>query len=688
MTQHDTTLLQHWATRRDAEAFNEIVTRYVDLVYGTCRRVLGNAADAEDVTQECFIRLAQAPGQVRSSVGGWLHRLATHRSRDLLKAQARRRKREERFADGLPQTEEAEWDDVQALLDEAIEQLPKKQRRVIVAHFLERKTHEGIAGELGVTRPAVSYHVQKGVENLRRFLQKRGVQASVAFLTASTTKMAEAAPAHLASRLGRLALAGTRGSAATGATLLARALAMKKIPIVVAVIGMGALALWALVPRDTPPTSLAEADNGAKPQGPATSQPTNPQQAPSPTGPGPNAAVAAQPDDGGAPAALPEDTRHGEDATTGGTVEGVVVDRYGSPIRDASVFLQRRPEQENPFKNAPVARTARDGAFRVDGVGLNLKVIFADHPDFSPGWTSIRPDPGHVDSVRMTLTTGGTIEGRLTVDGRPASGNVAAALYGVVRTVAVEPSGSYRLERVTPGIVDVIAFVTRHRNMIGTAIVEPGKTALLDFEFPAATSVLEGRVTVDGEAVSGAILTLSVHTASDAYEDYCVATESDGSYRFERLPPGPASMAAYSTQKDRPRRRTSVSFEIASEDVTIQDVDLTAGPCAVSGRIDHPCEACHGAVCIVKGELVLERFTVSALQNLDSLMVAHSYEIGETYRFDGLQPGTYTLLVLLYPDHVDSTSDFMGQAFVATEVVHFDDSQEHVVDLWPSPVAQ
>jgi hypothetical protein len=259
-------------------------------------------------------------------------------------------------------------------------------------------------------------------------------------------------------------------------------------------------------------------------------------------------------------------------------------------------------------------------------------------------------------------------------------------MYGVVDSVAAEADGSYRLERVTPGIANVKAFVTRHRGMSRTAIVEPGKTTIVDFGFPAARSTLEGRVTVEGEPVEGAILRLSVGTEPGAYETYATSTGSSGVYRFEGLPPGEASMAAQFGGRNGPARRKSVSFHITADNVTVQDVDITAGNCAVSGKIDVPRKDRNGAALILDGEVVLEEFTVAALESLDSLMVAHSREMSGTYRFDGLAPGVYTLLVVIYPDEVDSVSDSMGQALVASEVVHLEEGQEIAVDLWPSPM--
>ena len=140
MSFSDATLLERWRLRRDAEAFNEIVSRYADLVYATCKRVLKNEADAEDVTQECFVRLARGDVRVRSCLGGWFHRVAFHRSLNLLTQEAQRRKREKEASMHAAQIAEPSWSEIENHVDEAIDALSPRLREVVVAHFLERQS--------------------------------------------------------------------------------------------------------------------------------------------------------------------------------------------------------------------------------------------------------------------------------------------------------------------------------------------------------------------------------------------------------------------------------------------------------------------------------------------------------------------------------------------------------------------
>ena len=87
MTGSDAELISHYASTRSAECFAELVSRYRDMVYSAAVRVVGEPATAEDVTQECFVRLAQTAASIRGSVAAWLHTVAVNTSIDALRRQ-------------------------------------------------------------------------------------------------------------------------------------------------------------------------------------------------------------------------------------------------------------------------------------------------------------------------------------------------------------------------------------------------------------------------------------------------------------------------------------------------------------------------------------------------------------------------------------------------------------------------
>lgn len=74
----------------DLDAFNELVMKYQDTIYYRAYSILGNQADAEDVTQDGFIRAFQALRQFRGgSFRGWLMKIVTNGAYDMLRRSKR-----------------------------------------------------------------------------------------------------------------------------------------------------------------------------------------------------------------------------------------------------------------------------------------------------------------------------------------------------------------------------------------------------------------------------------------------------------------------------------------------------------------------------------------------------------------------------------------------------------------------
>ena len=212
MKPSDSALLQAWTEHRDAQAFEQIVHRYAGLVYSAAYRVVGSAADAEDVAQECFLALARTEGAGPQSLAAWLHTVATRQALKRVRGDRARERRERARPDTHSTPHEPEWNDLKAYVDQAIEELPEELRYAITAHFLLQRTHRSIAEELGLTRQAVSHRVARGVAELRHTLQRRGIAAPAAVLASSLAAHAQAAvPSTLAASLGKRALARTPG---------------------------------------------------------------------------------------------------------------------------------------------------------------------------------------------------------------------------------------------------------------------------------------------------------------------------------------------------------------------------------------------------------------------------------------------------------------------------------------------
>ena len=94
----DHAALARYASTGDPTAFEVLVHRYQSMVLATCRRTLRNDSDAEDATQEAFLKLAQHAGSITSNAAAWLHACALRASLDLLRKRGSTRRVEQKAA--------------------------------------------------------------------------------------------------------------------------------------------------------------------------------------------------------------------------------------------------------------------------------------------------------------------------------------------------------------------------------------------------------------------------------------------------------------------------------------------------------------------------------------------------------------------------------------------------------------
>jgi RNA polymerase sigma factor (sigma-70 family) len=196
----DAELLERYVRHRDETAFELLVWRHGALVFNVCRRILPCEQDAEDAFQATFLAFVRKSGSIsrRGSVAAWLYRVAF---RVALAAKARRVKiaaHEKPFSEvqAAAAVNDPKWAELRPILDEEVNRLPERLRWPFVLCYLEGKTNEEAARQLGCPPGTIFSRLARGREALRRRLQRRGVTLSVTALTAAlTTHAAEAMPA-------------------------------------------------------------------------------------------------------------------------------------------------------------------------------------------------------------------------------------------------------------------------------------------------------------------------------------------------------------------------------------------------------------------------------------------------------------------------------------------------------------
>jgi RNA polymerase sigma factor (sigma-70 family) len=218
----DQQLLRGYAGRRSEAAFAEIVRRHVDLVYSAAWRMVGDAHLAEDVTQGAFIALAQNARQLadRPVLSGWLHRTAQNLAANTVRADVRRRAREQEAAamnQWSVNESDAAWESIAPQLDAALGELNEAERDAVLLRYFERKSACEMAQILGTSEDAAQKRVSRAVERLREFFSKRNVTIGAGGLAVLISANAvQSAPVGLAATISAAAvLTGTAVSTST-----------------------------------------------------------------------------------------------------------------------------------------------------------------------------------------------------------------------------------------------------------------------------------------------------------------------------------------------------------------------------------------------------------------------------------------------------------------------------------------
>jgi RNA polymerase sigma factor (sigma-70 family) len=174
----DEELLQEYMTCDSQDAFNAIQARHGAMVFRTCLRLLGDAADADDAAQTVFLQLSRQPGGARGSVGGWLHTTAKNTAIKMLRSRAARTRREQVVAQRKAGSTEGQAQ-LRDRLDDALSRLPKTLQEALVICYLEGREQQEAAVMLGCHQGTLSRRTQRGLIQLRNLLQDEVALCSV-----------------------------------------------------------------------------------------------------------------------------------------------------------------------------------------------------------------------------------------------------------------------------------------------------------------------------------------------------------------------------------------------------------------------------------------------------------------------------------------------------------------------------
>ncbi|GAA4690222.1 RNA polymerase sigma factor SigE [Pseudonocardia yuanmonensis] len=161
-------------------SWDEVVREHADRVYRLAYRLTGNPHDAEDLTQETFIRVFRSLANYRpGTFEGWLHRITTNLFLDMVRRRARLRMEglpedTDRLPGGGPEPEDVfSATHLDPTLQAALDELAPEFRAAVVLCDVEGLSYEEIGATLGVKLGTVRSRIHRGRAALRQAIERR-----------------------------------------------------------------------------------------------------------------------------------------------------------------------------------------------------------------------------------------------------------------------------------------------------------------------------------------------------------------------------------------------------------------------------------------------------------------------------------------------------------------------------------
>jgi len=476
------------------------------------RSLASDAASAEDVTQESWLRALRRPPGHTGNLRSWFGFLVRRTAKDRARGEERRTAREELAArrpsaDNSP-AESLERVELVRELAEALTKLAEPYRTVVVMRYLDEREPRVIAQLLGVDAATVRSRLSRGLAMLRGDLERRHGKGRDGLLSA-------------------LALFIPRGTVGGGLLLMGL---KTKIAAAVVLLGFLSFVGWhALQPTPTMP--LAPTEN--------TAQARVESSTPALTAATPSVRVPAM-----------VEPRPSDLSSASLRVE-VVWKKDGTPAAGIGVRAEYTDPADREQRLSQEATTAQDGSVRFSDLPPEPSVLCTD---YSGERLYPKPEAGRETVARFELEDGVHVHGRVVDDaGRPVGGAAIWRMWGTGLTghtaQFADAEGRFEL-RSSPEGTGVCARHPDHAaSVVRTISGRPGDDLDLVFELRGKAARVRGTVRgAAGSAIAGALVWVGksnpqavfLGTGEQANEPYWTACESegDGSFQTSGLNPG------------------------------------------------------------------------------------------------------------------------------------------------------
>ena len=165
------------------EAFENVVSAHHGEIFRYLQRVIGRAGDADDLSQETFLRAYRAYGSLpgEANLRAWLFAIATNLAKNHFRSEARRRRAYGEMQASMRETVEAAPEaelvsrETGALVEGIVRRLPLKQRLAFTQRKIHGLDYEAIGRSLSCSAETARAHVFQAVRKIRQALDGHGL---------------------------------------------------------------------------------------------------------------------------------------------------------------------------------------------------------------------------------------------------------------------------------------------------------------------------------------------------------------------------------------------------------------------------------------------------------------------------------------------------------------------------------
>ena len=163
----------------ESNAFSTLLSRYRNLVFTLCVKIIGNTDEAEDIAQETFVKAYQSISKYNGSAkfSSWLYRIAYNACMDHLKKKKRVKEKEEEasfFQDQYDESSLKELSDSEksTYIKEALNQLPELDRAILTLFYYQDESVGEIAKTLKISLSNVKIKLHRSRKVLKGVFEK------------------------------------------------------------------------------------------------------------------------------------------------------------------------------------------------------------------------------------------------------------------------------------------------------------------------------------------------------------------------------------------------------------------------------------------------------------------------------------------------------------------------------------